>query len=309
MNISIGICTRDNQEGLNLCLNSLFSQRIKGVSVELIVIDQSADTILTKTVLSKHQNKAVKKHFKLVYKEDFKKGIAFARNRLFKTATGAILFTIDDDVTVKNGWLQTGVRFFKQNPKAGVAGGKVVLFNKIPTKSRHLLKQMNFNSNFWPYALYDLGKNTMRLDPKIINYPEFANMAIRKNVYKKVSINTQFGNQSAMFKVFGGEDPDFLEKAKKIGGIYYLPVMTAYHHIKPSKFEKSFFRLRYWEFGKERALLEKIYSKERTVSLKYFMSCLRASVLKEDSFFEQVQVIFMTSYFLSFMYFFFTKQK
>jgi hypothetical protein len=161
---------------------------------------------------------------------------------------------------------------------------------------------MNFSTNFWPYALYDMGISTMRLDPNILDYPEFANIAIKKSVYKNITINTMFGNQSSLFKVFGGEDPDFIEKAKKISQIYYLPSMSAYHHIKPSRFTKSYFYWKYWEFGKERALLEKIYSKTPSTTLFSYLRYLKSSLFKRMNLYQQTQLLFMSSYLLASLY-------
>ncbi len=300
MKISIGICTKNNQQNLRFCLESVFDQKIrKDWKIEVVIVDSSDNPGKTRKTIRDVLELKRRKEFVMKYLYENKKGISFARNRIFTRSTGDLLFSLDDDITVSNNWISNGIIFMTRHKEVGIVGGKVKLFNKIPTSARPLLKSMNFSVNFWPYTLYDLGQRSKRLDPNIEHYPEFANMAIRKKVYKNVKTNTLFANQSSFFKVFGGEDPDFIEKAKRLGEIYYLPNMTGYHHVKDSRFTKSFFLWRYWEFGKERAVLEKTHSKAFSFGLTNFLSCLYLFVFKRGRFYRLTQLAFMISHTLA----------
>ncbi len=250
--ISIGICTKNNYKLLNKCLKSINNLVIpNNLKVEIVVIDQSDNQL--KLDSSKFK--------RLVFKQFFSKhaGISFARNELFKFASGDILFITDDDTIVSNNWITSTIDLFSQNNRVGIIGGKIKQLNKTPNSFSNTLKELDYNKNFWPYALLDLGEKVKTID-KDTHYPCFANMAIRKKVYKNVKIDTDFGNQESFFKIFGGEDPAFVEEVKKTYSLLYNPNMLVWHYIKPHKFSKKYFIWRYFEWGKERALLKTKYN-------------------------------------------------
>lgn len=304
MNISVGICTRDNQKLLKKCLIALFKQSIpKYLTVNIIIVDQSFDVNLTKQITNSAAKKFLRKrNFLIDHIVNEKRGISFARNELFRISTGQILFITDDDVIVDKNWIRSGVNFLKKHEGAGVVGGKVELLNEIPRFFIQDLKKLGFAPNFWPYALFNLGSKEKKLRPNNIDYPVFANMAIKKIVYKNTPLDTHFGNQMSFFKVFGGEDPDFIEGARKKTGIYYNPKMRVYHFIKPSKFTKNFFYRRYWEFGKERALLEFKHRKTSSVGMKRLSNLLKEALKGANDINTNSQILFCISYFLTLFY-------
>lgn len=250
--ISIGICTKNNHKLLNKCLKSINNLVIpNNLKVEIVVVDQSDNQLKVDSSIIK----------RFVFKQlcSNHSGISFARNELFELASGDILFITDDDTIVSNNWITSSLDLFTDNKRVGLIGGKIKQLNKTPRPFKNTLKELGYNKNFWPYALLDLGKKVIAID-KDTHYPCFANMAIRKKVYKNIKIDTDFGNQERFFKIFGGEDPAFVEEVKKTYSLLYNPNMLVWHYIKPHKFSKKYFIWRYFEWGKERALLKTKYN-------------------------------------------------
>lgn len=301
MLISIGICTKDNPELLKKCLAALYRQNLpKTWSVEILIADSSRTPKITSHLIRYF----FRRRFALHLFHIERKGIVHGRNLIFAKSSGHYLFSLDDDVIADKEWITTGVKLFHTHPNCGIIGGRIRAMNRPPKSFiQTVAPKVGFSRNFWPFTLYDLG-NHLRIMKRIVHYPMFANMAIRKNIYQNIKLDTRFANQEGFFQVYGGEDPDFIEQAKKLCTIIYSPDMLAWHYIKPFKFEQRYFFRRFWENGKERALLERKYNKKSSrASLRVFVSTLRGIIYKlrrsQDTFPERLFLWFSLSYFLT----------
>ena len=111
---SIVIATCNRPDDLRRCLDSLRTER-QGREVEVLVVDNRPGTA--------SPTRAVTAGFDgIVYIEEPRPGLSYARNAGFAAATGEILIAIDDDVTVPEGWLERLLAPFNRPEVAAVTG-------------------------------------------------------------------------------------------------------------------------------------------------------------------------------------------
>jgi glucosyl-dolichyl phosphate glucuronosyltransferase len=302
MKISIGIPTKDNQLLLENCLRSLAQTNLSFASIdlEIIIVDSSKKRDLTKQVCN---SSTLRKSIRILFEKRL--GISFARNKIFKSASGEYLFFLDDDVTVTTEWLKTGVNFFRHHKKCGVVGGKLSIKNKPSKKAEADLKKIDYGSNFWPFTLFDLGRKERKLPSEIVHYPMFANMAIRRDFITNYQLDNRFANQFEKLKIYGGEDPDFIESLRGKCEVWYSPSMLGYHYVKPYKFSKRYFIWRTWENGKERALLDFKYKSNpeiKSLSLYSFLREVGKRMLQKRLDFKYLlNKVYVISYYTTYL--------
>ena len=128
--VSIVIPTCNRPDDLRRCLASLATER-RSRGVEIVVVDnRPGPASPTRAVVNEFE--------RLVFVEEPRPGLSYARNAGFAAASGQILIAIDDDVTVPEGWLQRVVAPFRRPEVAVVTGN--VLPVEIETDSQALFE-------------------------------------------------------------------------------------------------------------------------------------------------------------------------
>jgi GT2 family glycosyltransferase len=122
MDVSLIICTRNRASQLAAAIETLRNLQFAG-PWELIVVDNGS-TDDTPAVLAR-------------FREDFpvsmtvgtepRPGLARARNAGWPLAKGEIVAFLDDDCYPAEDWLEAVVQCFRENPKLGALGGRIVL--------------------------------------------------------------------------------------------------------------------------------------------------------------------------------------
>lgn len=112
--VSIVIPTCNRPDDLRRCLAAVQPER-RSRAVEVIVIDNRPGPA--------SQSRQVVDEFEdIVFVEEPRPGLSYARNAGFAAATGEILIAIDDDVTVTEGWLERLMAPFHRQEVAAVTG-------------------------------------------------------------------------------------------------------------------------------------------------------------------------------------------
>jgi len=124
--VSIVIPTCNRPDDLERCLAALGSER-RSRPVEIVVVDNRPGA-------SSPTRAAVAKFNDVVFIEEPKPGLSYARNAGFAAATGDILIAIDDDVAVPEGWLERLIAPFGRPEVAAVTGHVVPL--ELDTESQ-----------------------------------------------------------------------------------------------------------------------------------------------------------------------------
>ena len=128
--VSIVIATCNRPDDLRRCLTALASER-HSRAVEVVVIDnRPGPSSPTRSVVAEFAG--------IVFVEEPRPGLSYARNAGFAAATGEILIAIDDDVIVPEGWLERLVAPFHRPEVAVVTGN--VLPAELDTESQYLFE-------------------------------------------------------------------------------------------------------------------------------------------------------------------------
>lgn len=118
--LSVAVNSYKNPELLRLCLESVF-RFVKDVDFEVLVVDSATDE-RTRLVMADFPQVRFFPHEKNV-------GFVALINRSLREAGGEYLFLINHDIILTEDTVRNFLRFFAENPKVGIAGGRQVNFN------------------------------------------------------------------------------------------------------------------------------------------------------------------------------------
>ena len=177
------------------------------------------------------------------------------RNKGFERAQGEIIGFLDDDAILEPDFLKNVERFFEKYPWIDVVGGPQL----TPKDDRGFAKISGYalTSKFGAAGTaerYRKGKLTLNADEKLITS---ANLFMKKHVMEKVKFDVN---------LFPGEDPKFIEDAKKAGfKVAYSPDFVIYHRRRPTplKLIKQIFN-----YGKVRPQKESLF---QTLKKPFFL--------------------------------------
>jgi succinoglycan biosynthesis protein ExoM len=222
VDISICLCTFNRADQLRNALNSLFAQRTEGVfTFEIIIVDDGS-TDATPDVVD---NARTLSPVPIRYVQQTNSGIATARNRSVKEATGAWVAFFDDDQVASTEWL---LRLFCVAMKTGAecVGGPCLLM--VPEGSkiqpvdtvRKLLGENPFMMNAPTYF--------SRLHPvrKTAAIPGTGNALVKKDVFLRLG-----GFQEDLHY---GEDFEFFHKVARSGVKMDIAPDAVIHQVIPA---------------------------------------------------------------------------
>ena len=194
--ISVIIPAYNEEKLIASCLSSLQKQSFPKQNYEVIVID-NASTDKTGEI-------AKKMGVRVVFEPQ--KGIALALKKGFTQAKGQIVVVTDADTVVNPHWLRNIRYYFQKNPNLVLLVGRIIL---RPVTVLSLISEvvMNFSYLF-------------------LKMSSGANFAIRKDIYRKLSLNEKIN--------FNWEN-DLSLRARKEGRVFFLwhnPVTTSSRHFK-----------------------------------------------------------------------------
>jgi GT2 family glycosyltransferase len=146
------------------------------------------------------------------------------RNKGAKKSRGKIVVFLDDDAVIDENILKEAERFFDEHKEIDIVGGAQL----TPKWQRGFAKISGYalSSKFGAWKMevrYSQKKLNLDADETMLTS---ANLFCRKDVMKKIQFDT---------KLFPGEDPKFIDDAKKAGfRIAYSPDLILYHKRRES---------------------------------------------------------------------------
>lgn len=233
--LSVVICTYNRAELLRLALETLLRQPAANLTCEVIVVDNNS-TPETRAVfdeLAQHDSR-------LRYIREPRQGNAYARNTGVAHARAPIVAFLDDDVTVRDNWLEIIPRTFQDND-VDFIGGKVLPRWEEPPPS------WLGAANWAPIAALDYGDSTFEITADNPLCLLTANIAFKKEVFVK------HGEFSAAVQRAGDsigslEDHEFLTRLFRAGvrGLY-VPEMIVDAFVGSDRMTKAYHRR--WHTG------------------------------------------------------------
>ncbi len=207
--VSVIIPMKNEEGNIGNCLESLFKNKIKGIPLEVIVVDNgSEDNSLT--VAKKYPVKILQK---------IGCNVSTLRNYGASLATGSILAFLDADCEVKQDWIKRALSHFDDDNVACVGATPIA-----PVNGTWVQKSW---SSF----------RTRRSHIRYVEWLNSSNFIVRKKVYEKVGGFSE--------KLETCEDVDL---SYKIGSLYKLvfdPGLVVVHYGEP-KTILEFFKKEIW---------------------------------------------------------------
>ena len=233
--VSVVICTYNRAELLRLALETLLRQSPPNLTYEVIVVDNNS-TPETRGVV----NEIAQNDSRVRYVRETRQGNAYARNTGVANARAPIVAFLDDDVTVRDNWLEIIPRIFKET-NADFIGGKVLPRWEEPPPSW-------LGAAHWaPIAALDYGDSRFEINADNALCLLTANIAFKKEVFAK------HGEFSAAVQRAGDsigslEDHEFLTRLLRAGvtGLY-VPEMIVDAFVGSDRMTKSYHRR--WHTG------------------------------------------------------------
>lgn len=233
--LSVLICTYNRPELLRLALTSLLRQAPANLTYEVVVIDNNS-TPETRAVV----DEIAQSDSRVRYVRETRQGNAYARNTGVAEARAPIVAFLDDDVTVRDHWVELIGRKFKES-NADFIGGKVLPRWEQPPPS------WLGTANWAPIAALDYGDAPFSITVDNALCLLTANIAFKKELF------AQHGEFLASVQRTGDsigslEDHEFLTRLLRAGvaGLY-VPEMIVDAFVGSERMTKAYHRR--WHTG------------------------------------------------------------
>ncbi|WP_432985950.1 glycosyltransferase [Dactylosporangium sp. CA-233914] len=217
--ITVVVCTRDQPDALEQCLDSVQRQRYPGFDV--LVVDNAPSSDATREIA---QNRQVR------YVREPRPGLSNARNRALRETGEEILAWLDDDETADEHWLAEIARGFAEHPEADVVTG-VVVPAELETAAQCWFEEFGGHSKGRGFTPAVFSPATRKIQHPLYPLPPFgagANMAWRAASARGIGgFDPALG---AGTPAMGGEDTVAFAKVLLGGGtIAYHPAAVTRH--------------------------------------------------------------------------------
>ncbi|MEK7187935.1 MAG: glycosyltransferase family 2 protein [Patescibacteria group bacterium] len=206
MKLSFSIPAYNEEKNIWRCLDSIF-QELKGkkYQVEIIVVDNNS-TDRTAEIAKSYAGVRVV--------PETKKGLLYARERGYETATGDLIANVDADTILTPGWIDTVFQEFEENPNLVALSGPYVYYDLPPLVQMVTKFFYSFGYIVHRFNLLFGGNGTML---------QGGNFVLRKTALDAIGgFNTDIA--------FYGEDTDIAVRMSTVGKIkftYRLPMKTS----------------------------------------------------------------------------------
>lgn len=225
--VSIVIATCDRPEALIQCLQSIVAQRTRR-SVQILVIDNRPDSGWTRPIVDRFE---VPKPFTLTYIAESRPGGSFARNAGFRAATGEIVMTVDDDVTLPPDWLERILAPFNE-PSISVVTGNL-LPGELDTQSQQIFENYGnggLGRGFKPFEVDRAWFDRQRLAVPTWELGATANAAFRAEIFRDRRVGLMDEVLGPGMPSGAGEDLYFFYRILKAGyRLRYEPLAWGWH--------------------------------------------------------------------------------
>jgi len=177
------------------------------------------------------------------------------RNNGAEKSKGEFIIFLDDDAFIDKNYLTNVEKFLKKYPKIDIVGGPQL----TPEHDGNFAKisGIALTSSFGAFKVnkrYQEGKINFEVDETVLTS---ANLLVKKNSFKKIG--------GFDLNLFPGEDPEFIQRAKKMKfKIAYNPEMKIFHKRRPNY---NLFCKQFFKYGLVRPKVNKILQQHKIIFL------------------------------------------
>jgi hypothetical protein len=258
VNATVAICTFNGALRIPMVLGPLAQQDCPHAAWEILVVDSSTDD--GKPLIEAECARLFGTRARVV--SENRPGLSFARERVSQEAQGEIICFLDDDTVPAPNFVTQAIRAFKERPRAGCLGGKIIPRWKVPPTP------LATAVADFALAICDRGDKAISYDV-IGGGPVGAGLCARRDLLRQVYREPRFARLVVGGTAVNGGGCEDTAISVAIKGmlweIWYVPSLVIYHIIPESRMTKEYF-LRYYEnTGRGQAKVRKIYDwKART---------------------------------------------
>lgn len=246
--LSVIVCTYNRERYILRNLECLLNQTLDKSKYEVVLVNNNSpdntDAICTEFI-------AAHPELQVTYSIEYNQGHTWARNRGIADSKGQYLAFIDDDAFVRPAYCEETIRFFEENPKVDVIGGKLYPLYDDCDEPKWMSKWL-----LPLVAALDMGDQPKPFAKR--KFPTGANMAYRKECFDKAGVfDVELGRRGDGLE--GGDEKDMVFRIKKVGGlVYYAPKVVVDHIIPPKRISMEYVKgLAMGVGGHERTRLQK----------------------------------------------------
>lgn len=218
MKISVIICTKDRTSSLLQCLASIdaAARHAGSTNVEIVVLDNGSNDNTSAEVRSWASNS----YLPVVLEYEALPGLAIARNRGARVASGDLFVMVDDDCIVRKDYFVELLRIYPDSTEQVLRGGRVERGNP---EDLALTIKTDTNVKRW------------HLDIASARTENLGNCVLGCNLLMSRAIYIQLGpfdeKLGAGSPIPAGEDTDYIFRAYEAGvAIEYVPDLVVFHH-------------------------------------------------------------------------------
>lgn len=220
--VTVAVATRNRQDTLADCLESLLAQGYPKDRFEVIVVDDESNDG-TAAVAQRFTGDGLPT---IHYVRQRHSGLSVARNRAVSDGVGDLICFLDDDAVATPTWLQAMVGAANRHPDVDCFGGRLLL--RIEGRAPRTCEAESLG------ATLDLGD-----DEQTITRVKGSNMAIRRSAFGRIGLF----NPALVWR---GDEDNWLHRLHDEGGrVLYVPGGLVWHRRLQSD-------LRLWRLLKTR---------------------------------------------------------
>ncbi len=224
LDLSIIIVNWNVSDYLDRCLRSI-EENVRGVTYEVIVVDNASDDGSVAMVSEKHTDVAV-------IANRSNAGFCRGNNQGLEASQGENFILLNPDTEVRSGAMEAMVKFLREHPGVGVVGPKILSPDDLympngsmfPSVWRELYRSFGFHHLIKQrYERDEFGRDDLDVEAEV-DVVCGACLMGRRKVFEKIG-----GLDEKLFMYF--DETDFCRRVKEAGWkVWYVPEARIFHH-------------------------------------------------------------------------------
>jgi len=243
--VNVVVCTRNRAAFLARALADLERQKLSGIALKVIVVDNGSLDETAELLRLKRAN------LQLVSLSEAIPGKSRSLNLALTRLTGELALFTDDDVSFGPDWVSSYVRAAYQFPECALFCGPII--PEFPAEAPPWLQTHQWSGSF--FGTFNKERPEGRLPEELL--PFGANVAFRTEAIAGMQFRMDLGPSESNGRLMC-EDVDFARRVRdKWHDCVYVPSAAIRHHVRAEQMMPSWLYDRAFVFGKSTMLFKK----------------------------------------------------